>query len=280
MDNIMIIVPHEDDEILMAGGIIDQAVREKKRVSVVMATNGDYEGTDTITGCVRLPETIAGLGVLGLSQEHIIFMGYADTGMENEASFLYNLFYEKDENKIHEGHCSKETYALEDKKDFHTEFYGMPCSYTRKNFKEDLRKILSLHRPEIIFTTSEEDMHGDHSGLYLFVKEILEEEKENGYQPVLYSGVAHSKAGDDIWPERSEQIIPFSCPGHFDQGSLRWNERVSFSVPESMRHSDLSRNKKAVALAKHKNALKDDAVEFLYSFIKSEELFWEIKEGR
>ena len=103
MDNIMIIVPHEDDEVLMAAGIIEQAVRDEKKITVVMATNGDYEGTDPLTGSVRLPETIAGLKVLGVPEENIIFMGYADTGMENEVSFLYNLFYEKDENKVHEG---------------------------------------------------------------------------------------------------------------------------------------------------------------------------------
>lgn len=279
MDNIMIIVPHEDDEILMAAGIIDRAVRDEKRVTVVMATNGDYEGTDTVTGSVRLPETIAGLEVLGLPCENIIFMGYADTGMENEASFLYNLYYEKDENKVHEGHCSKVTYALEDKKDFHTDFYGEAGSYTRKNFKEDLRKIILQKKPDHIFTTSVEDVHGDHSGLYLFVKEILEEEKENGYAPVLYSGVAHSKAGDDNWLERSERIISYTCPENFDQGSLKWKDRISFPVPESMQSADLGKNKKAAALSKHKNALKDDAVDFLYSFIKSEELFWEIKEG-
>ena len=124
-----------------------------------------------------------------------------------------------------------------------------------------------------------EDVHGDHSGLFLFIQEILREEKENGYQPVLYSGVAHSKAGDDVWPERSKEIIPFSRPENFDHGSLKWKERISFPVPEDMRSSDLSKNKKAIALSKHENALKEDAVEFLYSFIKSEELFWEIKEG-
>lgn len=279
MDKIMIIVPHEDDEILMAAGIIERAVREKKEVTVVMATNGDYEGTDTVTGSVRLPETLLGLSVLGLSAENVIFMGYADTGMENEVSFLYNLFYEKDENKVHEGHCSKETYGLKDKADFHREVYGEPGSYTRKNFKEDLRKILLMKKPDTVFTTSIEDVHGDHSGLYLFVREVLEEEKANGYQPVLYSGVAHSKAGDDNWPLRNPSIVPYTCPDGFDKGSLRWEERISFPVPESMLEADLEKNKKAIALSKHKTALKEDAVEFLYTFIKSEELFWEIKEG-
>ena len=104
MENIMIIVPHEDDEVLMAGGIIERAVKNGKKVTVVIATNGDYEGTDMETGSIRLPETAAGLAVLGLPLENIIFMGYADTGMNAEESFLYSLYYEKEESRIHKGH--------------------------------------------------------------------------------------------------------------------------------------------------------------------------------
>lgn len=278
MKNIMIIVPHEDDEILMAGGIIEQALKDGKKVTVVMATNGDYEGTDKAGGSVRLPETVAGLEVLGMTGDDIVFMGYADTGMEREASFLYGLYYEKEEDKVHHGHCSDATYGTENQKDFHTEFYGKAGDYTRKNFKEDLRKILLLKKPDTIFTTSEEDMHGDHIGLYLFVKEVLREEKANGYVPVLYSGVVHSRAGDEVWPERSKQILPFSCPHGFDGGSLKWGERVSFPVPEDMRQEDLNKNRKAAALSKHVHALKEDAVEFLYAFIKADEVFWKIEE--
>lgn len=278
MENIMIIVPHEDDEVLMAGGIIERAVKDGKRVTVVIATNGDYEGTDRETGSLRLPESIEGLKVLGVSLEDIIFMGYADTGMNGEESFLYSLYYEKEESRIHKGHCSDTTYGMENKKDFHTDYYGRAGEYTRKNFKEDLRTILMMKKPDTIFTTSLEDVHGDHSGLYLFVTEILKEEKARGYIPALYSGVAHSKAGDDIWPERGGEIVPFSCPPGFDKGTLKWEERVSFPVPESMRSEDLSRNRKAKALSKHVHALKDDAVEFLYAFIKADEVFWEIKE--
>lgn len=270
----MIIVPHEDDEILMTGGIIARAVEEQKKVTVVMATNGDYEGTDRESGSIRLPETLAGLKVLGLSKEHVIFMGYADTGMEEKVSFLHGLYLETDADKLHPGHCGKETYALAEKPDYHTERYGEPAAYTRKNFKQDLRDILLEERPDCIYTTSKEDVHGDHSGLFLFVKEVLTElREEEGYQPTLFSALAHSKAGDDNWPVRSQKMEPFTCPEGCGE-ALHWEERVAFPVPEDMKTADLSKNRKAQALAKHKTALKEDAVEFLYSFLKSEEIFW------
>lgn len=72
--------------------------------------------------------------------------------------------------------------------------------------------------------------------------------------------------------------MPFSCPPDFDKGSLKWEDRVSFPVPESMRSMEPDRNKKVEALSKHVHALKEDAVEFLYAFIKADEVFWEIKE--
>ena len=272
MENIMVIVPHEDDEILMAAGIIERAVNEGKRVTVVMATNGDYEGKDKISGSVRLRETINGLAVLGVPEENVIFMGYADTGMYPTESFLYKLYQEKDENKLYSGHCSKETYGLPEKKDYHSFQYGEPAEYTRKNFKNDLKAIILGEGPDTIFTTSQEDMHGDHSGLFLFVKEILSEQTD--YQPELYSGVVHSKAGDDSWPERKAEV--FSCPLGFDDGTLKWKDRICFPVPGNMMFTDFSNNKKVKALEQHVNALKPDAVEFLYSFITSEELFWKI----
>jgi LmbE family N-acetylglucosaminyl deacetylase len=204
-------------------------------------------------------------------------MGYADTGMDNAESFLFNLYRETDENRLHPGHCSAGTYGCSQKQDYHTASYGKGAEYTRKNFKEDLREIILQEKPDTIFTTSQEDVHGDHSGLFLFVREILEEEKENGFVPTLYTGLVHSKAGDDNWPRRGREDEPYTCPPGLDEGSLKWNQRVSFPLPEDMLVKDENgQNKKARALAKHKTALKEDAVEFLYTFIRPEEIFWKI----
>ena len=275
--NIMVIVPHEDDEILLAAGIMEKALAKGIGVHVVMAGNGS----------VRLPETLAGLQVLGLDGRQVTFLGYADTGMDETESFLHQLYDDSEGDRVHVSHCSNHTYALPDKKDYHAEKYGKPALYTRNQFKQDLKEIIMEKRPEIIFTTAEYDRHGDHSGLVLFIKEILTEEKE--YHPTLFSGVVHSNAGDENWPNRSAKrdniwdyaksmdvCEPFACPKDFDKGLLKWEERISFAVPEDMWALDFSKNRKARALACHKNAIKEDAVEFLYSFIKREELFWEI----
>ena len=123
-------------------------------------------------------------------------------------------------------------------------------------------------------------MHGDHSGLFLFVREALEELFAAGNRPVLYSSVVHSGAGDENWPLRTKagekELTPYTCPARFNEGTLNWEERIRFPVPPCMLSPVFSENKKARALSRHKNALKEDAVEYLYSFIKAEEIFWKI----
>lgn len=77
--------------------------------------------------------------------------------------------------------------------------------------------------------------------------------------------MVHSNAGDENWPNRSAKrdniwdyaksmdvCEPFACPKDFDKGLLKWEERVSFAVPEDMQALDFSVNRKARALACHK----------------------------
>lgn len=274
--SIMIIVPHQDDELLLTAGIIKQAVLSHVPVHVVMATNGDYGCSDYTVGRMRLNETIEGLKVLGLSSKHVTFLGYADTGMPESDSFLAHL-YNMSEDEVLPSHCSRTTYGLVKKQDFHYEKYGEHCNYTRRNFRNDLQDVIAEMKPLNIFTTSEYDTHGDHSGLYKFVVEILHSlNQESTYTPNLYSGIVHSLAGDEKWPLKEVLNKPFSCPNDFELTSkLKWDKRIIFSIPKEMIKNGI--NEKYKALSKHKTALKPDAVDFLYSFVKSDEVFWQIK---
>ena len=59
--SIMVLVPHEDDEILMCAGIMENAVRYGVKLTVVIATNGDYGSKDGAEGRARLRESLEGL---------------------------------------------------------------------------------------------------------------------------------------------------------------------------------------------------------------------------
>ncbi len=74
--------------------------------------------------------------------------------------------------------------------------YGKHGDYNRITFEKDLEMLLEEKKPDVIFTTSEYDMHGDHSGLYYFVCEVLDIlNKKNGYEPKVFCGLIHSCAG-------------------------------------------------------------------------------------
>lgn len=270
--SILIIVPHQDDEILMAAGILHRAAVCGTEVHVVMATNGDYESQDHTKGETRLKESIEGLKVLGLSEECLTVLGYADTGMERAQSFLTHLYEEKETDKVYPSSCSSHTYSLLEKPEHHMAVYGTHASYTRAGFYQDLKEVIQIKKPDHIFTTSRFDIHGDHEALFYFVADILKELKSTGYMPNLYTGLVHSPAGDDIWPLRQGAV--YTCPPDMSKWSdLAWEERISFPLPHDMLSQD---SMKRLALSKHKEALEPNAVEFLMSFLKEEEIFWPV----
>ncbi len=295
--SIMVIVPHEDDELLLMGGVIRHAVKMGMEADIVIATNGDFGCRDRLVGYARLRETMDAMAMLGVPERNLCIMGYADTGMPKADSFLTHLYEAKDGDKIYPSLCSATTYGLEEKPEYHMQRYGVHGDYCRNTFKQDLKEIILEREPEIIFTTAESDTHGDHSALYRFVCEVLDEVKQvelerniteqnetcgsttqNGrpYAPEVYVGLAHSVAGDENWPKRTTAF--YDCPeGLNEKTDLKWNERIRISVPEEMRLAQGVDNLKYRALCCYETALEPNAVEFLMSAIKDEEIFWRMR---
>ncbi|MGG5461155.1 PIG-L deacetylase family protein [Clostridium sp. B9] len=275
--SIMIIVPHEDDELLMTAGVIKSALNSGLDVKVVLATNGDYGASDFSIGRTRMKESLDGLTLLGLDRENVIFLGYADTGMPKEESFIGRLYEESDINRIIPSGCSEKTYSLEDGNTYHFKNFSEEGSYCRKDFLGDLEGVIKEYKPMNIFTTSQFDNHGDHSYLYLFVVDVLRELKEEGIKIDLYSGIVHSFDGDENWPIITENIERFTVPKSLEETSnLKREECLSFRVPMEMQSNINHLNLKWNVINQHKTALKPDAIEFLFSFVKMDEVFWKI----
>ena len=70
----MLIVPHEDDDLNILGGIIDQYIRYGSEFSVVFMFNGDYY----IPGEERIAESLALYESIRVPEESVIFLGYSD----------------------------------------------------------------------------------------------------------------------------------------------------------------------------------------------------------
>lgn len=251
----LVIVPHSDDEIILFGGLIRRAIEEKKTVYVALVTNGDYEATTEEEGVTRPLETIRGLKMLGLPEEQIIIMGYADTGMPKQESFLWSLWEAEDEDRVYPSHVGIRTYGPNHHPDFHTAIHGEPVGYSKASFRGDLTELIHELNPDAVFTTHPDDAHGDHAGLYHFVRE------QTGARP-LYTAFCHSELGDSAWPEKGEH---FTCPPGLE--SL-WKSAVCLNLTrDEIEH-------KKNALEEHRAALKPDAVDYLRSFIKQDEIYF------
>lgn len=280
--DIMIIVPHADDETLMTGGIIHKAVKDNLNINVVIVTNGDYFAEDYSYGQQRIRETIEVLGKLGLSKEHIWFFGYADTGFEEEVSFITKLYHAKSDTEIFPSTCSDHTYGIEKyAEDYHTIKYGEHAKYCRKHFMMDLKSIIKECLPQNIFTTSLYDLHGDHSGLYLFtiesLKDIISVNKE--YKPNVYHGIVHSTAGDQNWPsiEEDGRIESHNMPYNLEEKTnLKWEDRFVFNVEKELLSGERSKNLKYLAIKSYKSQMKPDVKDYLLSFVKKDEFFWQV----
>lgn len=282
--NILIIVPHSDDEVLMCGGLIYRALREKSRVSVAVVTNGDYLCCDEQKGSKRLEESMVALKMLGMQEKDVYFFGYPDTGMECEVSFLYNLYEEKDFMKVHSTKRGNYTYGvIGGKQDFAFERTGSHALYTKHNFLEDLKALLGRVQPELVITTSEWDLHGDHQALLRFVRdELIHMTKEAENCPALWQGLIHSPAGDEVWPIPDTPGETFSMPpGLEDMTDLIWQERIRIPLPEQMKGQTLEEDIKYQAIWTYRSVLKEteepEVVRYLLAFSKTEEIFWNVK---
>jgi len=257
---ILVVVPHSDDEIILFGGLIQRALKENHDVHVALITNGDYEATTEEEGITRPLETLEGLRVLGLSEDRIHLMGYADIGMPKEESFVWRLWVSQNENHVEPSHVGVHTYGPANHPDFHSSRHSIPAPYTKKAFREDLLELLNVVKPDMVFTTHPEDAHGDHAGLYQFLREIV--------SGTLYTAFCHSYLGDVAWPLQTTQ---FTCPPDMEE---QWQHTVKLDL------STEERLCKGNALEVHKAALKPDAVVYLRSFIKSDEIYFPMEENK
>src|SRR4051794_35954968 len=88
---VLVVAPHPDDEILMAGNAISRALKDGDVVKVVIMSNGDINGY--WSGFEREWESTLGLRILGLDEDNIYFLGYGD-------AILLPLFQKTDPEEV------------------------------------------------------------------------------------------------------------------------------------------------------------------------------------
>ncbi len=221
---VLVVAPHEDDELNVAGGLVEEFLRCGSRVRLAFATNGDYD----TTGERRLREALAAASEMGVREEDVIFLGYGD-GKNAQGQHLYTM--PMDEPFISAAGYG-ETYGLPEHP-----AYNEGNLYTRRHFCEDLRDLILETRPDLILCTGYET-HADHSAVCLFTEEVLAGilRTEPDYRPVLLESLSYATAyyaPEDFY---SPNILSIQNPfGGQPFGPIpvyEWEGRVRLPVSE------------------------------------------------
>ena len=256
MRNIVILAPHPDDEILGCVGVIKSSA-PTGNLWVVIATNGDIAGRDL--AATRIEESFAALSRLNVSSGQIIVMGYGDTGMEPEDSFLYRL-YHSDGDTVLPSFVSTSTYhPLHGGQEWFYQMQKCHGNYTRNNFLYNLETLFLHCAPDEIYVSSQYDMHGDHYALYQFVLEAINRQK---ISPLVRQYIIHG--GDDTqWPERNTDCFtrPLVC------GAPIWKGRTIF------KNIDMEEKLGLIEIFKSQITSEYIPSGYLQSFAKKEEVF-------
>lgn len=250
----LVIAPHPDDEINLAGQLIITMVKNDIEVFVAYTTNGDAE---VKIGNKRIYEAIEANAVLGVDSNHVIFLGYANEWSGN--THIYNA----SENEILSSKLGKtETNSVKDFPEFCFMQHGQHHKFTRVSFKNDLKELIVSLLPGLLIAP-EFDSHPDHRAASLMFDEVMGEVlKDNiDYKPIVFKKYIH----EGVWygpkdyyqkpmaPTQTEGKREYSSGVHdLDTPNFRWSERVRFETDESTRTLLLRNNIIYKAAAKHK----------------------------
>ena len=265
MKKILILVPHPDDEINLAGYMIIENIKKNNDVFVVYSTNGDYK----INPKERIREALKSCQKLGVKKENIYFLGYADQS-EKETDHL--IFYDE-HNFWTSKHGKKETYCVNNNHDFRYIKNLSHSLYNYKNFYDDIYDIVVDIFPDEIFCI-DLDSHPDHRALSLTFEQVIGSilKDNKGYMPIIYKGFAYDYCfyGEkDLFSININETID-NYPKKLGNPYYIWEQRIRFYNNNNTRL--LVNNKIFKALKQHKIPI---ALKHCESIINSDSIFWQ-----
>ena len=271
----LIVVPHEDDEINVAGNLIANLVAGGVEIYVLYSTNGDWKTPAE----VRFSEAEKALKELGVKEDHLIFLGYGDALNNRGRS---SVFYHPEDST-----CSlagfKETYGTEKHPDFAYESRQEHSPYTGNAFQKDLRDAIKMVMADLIVCV-DFDEHSDHRMLSLYFDRVMHEilKEFPGYKPQVMKRFGYSLAYT-----AKEDLIEYNTPSTLrpvkgetykysfdliDKSFYDWEQRTRIPAEKSFSGRSYFNNRLVKAMKCHKSQLILDKAA---GIINSDEVFWE-----
>ena len=197
---IMVIVPHQDDEINILGGVLEEYLRYGSNITLVYPiTNGRMLG-------FRYNEALALCKHIGIAEENVIFLGYA----------FFNM----------KGFASGTTMGTVSHPAYHE---GQ--NYSRENIVGDLIQIIIDKKPEIIFA-SDYDYHAAHHLVSICTDQAVGQvlRLDSAYRPKYVKCYAYRTCWESYPDYYSGYNIRSTLYRQAPVETYKWEERLRFPV--------------------------------------------------
>lgn len=218
---VMVIVPHEDDDVNLCSGVIEQYVKCGSDIYVVFATNGDF----VVPGETRIREALACTASYGVPEDHVIFLGYGDQWGDGDVH-IYNM---PEDMPMQSAAGKNAVYGIASHPAFRE---GTP--YTFGNYLADMQGVILQYRPDVIFCI-DYDAHIDHRATSLIAEKAIGRilQTNEDYRPVVLKGYGYSTA----WHAKNDfygtNINATQAPsGEYmkEVNYFAWNQRLRLPV--------------------------------------------------
>jgi LmbE family N-acetylglucosaminyl deacetylase len=257
-DSVLVVSPHPDDESLCCAGLMQRALAQGARVSVVWVTGGDAFELDARLvekrlrpglvglrklGEQRVAEAMAAAAKLGIPAANRFVLGYPDRGIQR---LMLDHFFVP----LRSRYTGESSVAFDSA-------VSPRAPYEGRSLDADLRKVIGLTEPTHVFVASPLDAHPDHSASGEFVMRILGERKQLDR---IYYWIVH---GGFDWPRprglhRQDDLVPPERAR-----DLPW---LRFEL------TDAEQDGKIAALQAHRSQM-EIMRPFLRAFVRRNELF-------
>lgn len=251
--SVMVIVPHQDDDINLVGGLIEPYIENNSEVTVVFTTNGDCWDLSE----VRANEVLKALTPMGIREENIYYLGFGDlwTSQTFEQETINHIYLSPDPDAVWTSRFgATNTYGTK----------AIDCyldlSYTKNNYLLSIRSLILEKKPDVIFAIDLDD-HLDHRGTSLLFETAMGQvlKAEPDYHPTVYKGFGYGTAWyavmdyfNDINPISTKQ--PAEDVFHQTSFSYQWEDRIRFPMSDQNRNLMVSNNSVFTALKAYESA--------------------------
>jgi LmbE family N-acetylglucosaminyl deacetylase len=193
-DRIVVVAPHPDDEVLGAGGVIQQACAVGAEVRVIYLTSGDHNQIAfklyqlrlhlsprqyVAFGALRQREAAAAMALLGLSREQLVFLGYPDYGTMQ----VWRDYW---------GECAPfRSDATHSNAVPYREAFAFGQPYKPENVVADFVELFRRFRPTRVLVTHPADTNPDHRAAANFVRLAALQVGTEQSPPQIYYYLVH-----------------------------------------------------------------------------------------